>query len=121
MLRNKGFPFSVNTFLIESCVNPTLDYGGEILGFKKFQSAHNIYLRAARAFIGLPKNALALGIKCEVNWLLPQYRRQLKRLRYLHRLMKMSDDRLTKKIFLWNKKLDNSGRISTWTQELNLS
>ena len=74
MIKNKGFPFSIYTHLIETCVNPILDYGGEIFGFKKYQTAENIYLRAARAYIGLPKNAPIVGIKSEVNWLLPQAR-----------------------------------------------
>ena len=118
MIKNKGFSYSVFSTLVNACVNSITDYGSEIFGFSKHLASDNIYLRAARSFIGLPKTAPKDGIISEINWLLPQYRSQLKMIRYFHKLMNLDSNRLTKRIFLWDKHLNDSGIISTWTSEV---
>ena len=36
----------------------------------------------------------------------------------LHRMLKMQNDRLTKKVFMWDKMLNNSGTVNTWYNEV---
>ena len=59
--------------LYDSCVTSICDYGGEIFGFKTYDSSLNLHLRAIRAFIGVPKNATKPGVLSEVDWLLPTF------------------------------------------------
>ena len=40
-------------------------------------------------------------------------------IRHYHRLMKMSDTRLTKIVMLWDKKLNDSENINTWSSEVH--
>ena len=106
MIKNNGFPYSVYSKLVDACVNSIADYGGEIFGYSSYSSAEKLYLRAARAFIGLPKTAPNQGVISEINWLLPEYRTQLKMLRLYHRLMNLNTNRITKKVFTWDKKTE---------------
>ena len=60
MIKNSGFPYNVYSNLIDSCVNSITDYGGSVIGFDQHEGPLKIHSRAARAFLGVPKN----GVKC---------------------------------------------------------
>ena len=117
MIKNGGFPLNVYKILYESCVCSITDYGSEILGFNEHNSLEKIHNRAIRSFLGLGKNTPIPGMRAEMGWLEPRSRTQTKMIRMLHRLVCMSDSRLTKKIFLWDFKLTEQSRISTWGRE----
>ena len=57
MIKNSWFPYNVFTKLVDSCVNSITDCGGSVIGFGQYEGPLKIYLRAARAFLGVPKNA----------------------------------------------------------------
>ena len=118
MIKNGGFPYNVYTILYEACVTSVSDYAGEVTGYNQYDSTVKLHLRAIRAFIGVPRNACNYGVMSEVDWLLPEYRTKLKMLRQYHRMLKMSNDRLTKKVFLWDKQLNDNNVISSWTSEV---
>ena len=77
MIKNNGFPFNVFTLLYEACVISVLDYSAAIYGFKEYQSAMNIHLRAIRSFLGTPKNVCSPGVLSEVDLLLPHHRTKI--------------------------------------------
>ena len=81
MIENGGFPFKVFCTLYDACVCSILDYRGEIMGFDAHDLALQIYLRAARSFLGVPKNSPIPGILSEMNQLLPQYRGHVRMVR----------------------------------------
>ena len=68
-----------------------------------------------RAFLGVPRNATTPGVMSEVDWLLPKYRTQVKMLRQYHLLVKKPNNRLTKKIFQWDKQLNSDSTIFSWS------
>ena len=117
MIKKGGFPFSVFTTLYQACVCSIVDYGGEVFGYNSFDSALKIHLRAARAFLGLAKTTPIPGIISEFNLLLPQYRNHIKMVRQYHRILKMSNDRLTRKVFNWDKLLNDRVQ-TTWYSEV---
>ena len=117
MIKNGGFPFSVFTTLYQACVCSIVDYGGEVFGFNSVDSALKVHLRAARAFLGLAKTTPIPGILSEFNLLLPQYRNHVKMVRQYHRIIKMSNNRLTKQIFNWDKSLNDRVQ-TTWYSEV---
>ena len=78
MIKNKGFPFSVYSTLYRACVCSISQYASEIIGYEKYDSAFKLHLRAARAFLGLPKNVASFGLISELDWLLPQFQSQIK-------------------------------------------
>ena len=95
MIKNKGFPYNVYSILVDSCVNSICDYGGEVTGFSSYICKKQLFLRAARAFLGLPKSSPTAAISLEIDWLEPKFRTQLKMIRQYNRVMLMSDNRLT--------------------------
>ena len=118
MIKNGGFPFNIFCTLYQACVCSISDYSGEVFGFGSFDSAKKVHLRAARSFLGVSKTTPIPGIISECNLLLPQYRTQIRMIRQYHRVIKMNSNRLTKKIFLWDKKLNVENLLNTWHSEV---
>ena len=118
MIKNGGFPLNVYRNLFESCVCTVTDYAGEIWGFKSYESNKQVQLKASRAFLGVPKQTPISGILSELNWPEPRSRTQLQMVRHFHRMTKMDDGRLIKKVFLWDKSLNDSGLVHTWSSEV---
>ena len=56
-IKHGGLPYVTYTTLIESCINSIAHYSSEVWGFKSYDSCSKLHLRAARFFLGLPKNA----------------------------------------------------------------
>ena len=104
--------------LFDSCVCTVTDYAGEIWGFKSYESNKQVQLKASRAFLGVPKQTPISGILSELNWPEPRSRTQLQMVRHFHRMNKMDDGRLIKKVFLWDKSLNDSGLVHTWSSEV---
>ena len=118
MIKNGGFPYNVFCTLYQACVCSIADYGGEVFGFGEYSSAQKIHLRAARSFLGVNKTTPIVGIISEINLLLPQYRTQLKMVRQYHRVLKCSENIVSKKVFFWDKKLNGENRIKSWYSEV---
>ena len=77
-----------------------------------------IYLRGGRSFLGVPKNASTHGIISEMNILLPQSRSQIRMIRQYHRLLNTISTNVCRKVFLWNKKLNEDNIVNTWYNEI---
>ena len=118
MIKNNGFPLNVYKKLFESCVCTVSDYGGEIWGYKLYESNRQLQLRASRAYLGVPKQTPISGIFSEMNWPEPRSRTQLQMVRHFHRMLKTDDDRLIKKVFLWDRHLNEVGKVNTWSSEV---
>ena len=118
MIKNGGFPFKVFCLLYEACVCSILEYGGEIFGFDVHDSALQIYLRAARSFLGVTKNSPIHGIISEMNLLLPQFKGQIRMIRQYHRVLKSSGENMSKKVFLWDKSQNEQSIVNTWYNEV---
>ena len=73
MIKNKGFPFSVYSILYQACVCSISQYGSEVFGYEQYDPTFKLHLRAARAFLGLPKNVTSFGLVSELDWLLPHF------------------------------------------------
>ena len=115
-----GLPYVTYTTLIQSCVNSIAHYSSEIWGFECSDCTMKIHLRAARFFLGLPKNAPIPAILSNIDWLEPVYEMQIKMIRQYHRICKMQNTRLTKVILLWDRKFsEENGNLSTWSSEIS--
>ena len=53
-----------------------------------------------------------------MNWPEPRSRTQLQMVRHFHRMLKTDDDRLIKKVFLWDRHLNEVGKVNTWSSEV---
>ena len=118
MIKNKGFPFNVFTTLYQACICSISQYGSEVIGYQKFDSQIKLQLRAARAYLGLPKNVTSSGLLSEVDWLLPQSQSHVRMIQYYHRIMCTPSNRLMYQVYKWDRKLNDQGLIKTWTSEI---
>ena len=118
MIKNGGFPLNVYNILYESCVCSISDYGSEIFGFHEYSAIEKIHSRAARSFLGVSKTTPIPGLRAEMNWLEPRSRTQIRMIRMYHRILKMPDSCLTKRIFLWDQNCSSNQNITTWGQEV---
>ena len=118
MIKNRGFPFSVYSILYQACVCSVSEYGSEVFGFEQYDSTFKIYLRAIRAFLGLPKTVTSFGLASEVDWLMPKYQTQIRMIRQYGRILRLHRNRLTYRVFKWDHGLNTNGVINSWTNEI---
>ena len=120
MIKNGGFPYKVYAMLYNACVTSIADYSGAVTGFDNFDSSMKLHLRAIRAFLGVPKNVCSAGLLSEVDLLLPQYRTNIQMIRQYHRIQCMDNSKLAKKIYLWDRELNENNGLKTWSTEVKL-
>ena len=90
-----GNQYSVQMY--DSCVTSISDYASEVTGYIQYQNLLDLHTRAIMAYLGL--TSCNVGMHSEVDWLLPEYRTQLKIIRRYNRLVSMDDSRLM--TYLW--------------------
>ena len=97
-LKNVGY----HTFskMYDAGVKPICEYAAAVWGFHTATDIENIQNRAMRYFLGVHKFAPNAAIIAEMGWTKPIYDRYICIIRYWNRLIQMSEDRLTKKIFM---------------------
>ncbi|XP_053374736.1 uncharacterized protein LOC128547066 [Mercenaria mercenaria] len=113
-MKNCGF----KTFqkLYNSCVVPILDYSASVWGFKHFQAADSVQNRAIRYYLGVHRFTPKLALLGETGWIPSTYRRWICIIRYWNRLVKLNDNRITKRVF--NKDYQNSNIVNNWCNEV---
>ena len=118
MIKNKGFPFSVYSILYQACVCSISQYGSEVFGYEQYDSSFKLHLRAARAFLGLPKNVASFGLVSELNWLMPHLQSRLKMIQHFGRIMRTPRHRLMYRVFMWDRQLNANQQVNTWCSEI---
>ena len=79
-----------------------MDYCASVWGFKSYPKCNTVHNRAIRVYLGVHNKSSNLAIKGDVGWIDPDVRRKLEMIRMWDRLVKMDDNRLTKRVFLWD-------------------
>ena len=118
MIKNGGLPFNVYSLLYNSCVVSIADYSAALTGFEENEALLQLHMRALRAFLGVPKNACNYGILSEFQMLMPMYRTKLAMIRFFHRVLKMNENSLPKKLYLWDRHLYANRNLSCWSHEV---
>lgn len=95
----KDIGYKSYTKLIDTCVNSVTDYCGEFLGHDTPKCIVDVQLRAARFYLGLPRNTSLCCLSSEMGWLPAVDRRYVCVLRYYNRLMRMDLSRMPRRVF----------------------
>ena len=95
----KDIGFTSFTKMFNSCVVPVLDYGSGIWAKAKVNHSDFIQNKAYRYFLGVHNFTPIPAMQAEMGWLPCKQRKQLNILRFWNRVIKMSNDRITKQIF----------------------
>ena len=102
------------TKLFENCVIPVLHYGAGVWGLQAHKHLQNVQNRAMRFYLGTHKLAPTLGLSGDLGWYSLELFRIQDAVRLWNRILKMSNDRITKKIFMW----DWNQRSRNWSSEI---
>ena len=89
-----------------------------MFGFEQYDSTFKVHLRAARAFLGLPKNVASFGLVSELNWLMPHLQSRLKMIQHFGRIMRTPRHRLMYRVFMRDRKLNETQQVNTWCSEI---
>ena len=81
---------------------------------KKFDVCNNTQNRAMRYYLGVHRFAPIYGMQGDFGWLTPRFRRFKCILRFWNRLIDMTDDRLTKHVFLY----DYVQTMNNWSTDI---
>lgn len=106
--QNNGLAYATYTKLYDTCVTSIMDYCSGVWGFKPYSRAETIHMTAIKFFLGVNKMTSNVATQGDMGWISPVVRRHLNIIRLWYRLIKMDDDRLTKKVFNWEYSLNKN-------------
>ncbi len=110
--------YETYTKLFDSLVAPVIDYGSSIWGYKSYDSLDKVQNRATRFFVGVHRYAPILGHVGDMGWGSNRSRWKLNILRLWNRLVGMDDNRLLKKIFLWDREQHSNTNKSNFCSQV---
>jgi exonuclease III len=103
-IKSNNLVFKTYSKLYESCIIPIMDYAAGVWGFPNYDRPNTVQNRAIRSFLGVHRYASNVAIQGDVGWKWPVVRRKIEMLKLFKRIMLMDDDRLTKKMLIWDWK-----------------
>ncbi len=116
--------YDTYTKLYHSLVAPITDYGSAVWGFKTYDSIEKVQNRATRFFAGVHKYAPILGHVGDMGWTSNRGRWKINILRLWNRLTMIDNNRLLKKIFMWDREqhtLHNKANFSAHAKQILIS
>ena len=110
----KNVSYNCFTKLYNACVATVLDNASEIWGFTKSSACEKIQYRAIRYFLGVHRFCPIPAMTGDMGWPECRQRRMINMIRFWNRLVKLNDDRLTKRVFLWDYEINHNN----WSSEI---
>ncbi len=98
----KNVGYKTFTRLFDVSVSPILEYSSGVWGFKDYIKCERVQQRAIRYFLGVHPKTPLLALAGDFGWINTQIKRQCNMMKYWNRLIEMDNERLTKKIFLYD-------------------
>ena len=107
--------FDTYSRLFQACVTPILDYASGAWGLGgQHPKIDAVQERAARFYMGLPKNAPSLGYTGDTGWTPSAVRRDLNSLRLYNEIIQMDGSRLTRRVMEY----DASAGDGEWSRNI---
>ena len=110
--RTKHLSVKAAVGLWKALVRPILEYAAEIWGEKDWKEAEILQRTMAKRILGMKERTTNEAVLGELGWWPLKARRDMIRLRYWHKLLKMDKNRLPRMIYDWGK--DNSDNNNSW-------
>ena len=107
----------VNTWT--TLVRPSLEYGAQVWGDRKWESAEIIQREMGRKILRCNSRTANAAVRGELGWWTMCARRDLLKLRYWIHILLAEDDRLIKKIYKHSKIVYQSMRKNNWTKTIH--
>ena len=112
--RNIGF--STFTKMYDTSVVPVMNYASEVWGYKEYNVCEKVQQRAIRYFLGVHSKSPLLSLEGDMGWENLQSRRHINMVKYWNRMVNMSNTRLTKCVFLYDKSVCKNN----WSHDIKL-
>lgn len=106
--------FATYKKIYSSKIIPIMDYSASVWGFKCYSKIDTVHNRIIKYFLGTPKSTSTPVIYGDTGLMPPIIRRKIAMLRFWKRLIFMNNNRLTKRIFLY----DFAKRKSNWSKDM---
>ena len=94
----------------EAKVVPILDYACCVWGYKTYKDIEKVHFRAMRAFLGVGKFSALPSIEGDMGWAPVYIRQHASMLSLWFHLCSLPNERIVKKIFLWDYDLSVKGK-----------
>ena len=112
----KGLGYKAYLQLYHSGVTPILDYCSCIWGYQNFGKIDTVQNRSIRFYLNVHTFAPNIARNGDMGWVSSGNRREIEILRYWNRLIRMNENRLTKKVFKWDR--NKRRRSGNWSNDV---
>ena len=109
--------YDVYENMYESLICPVMDYACGIWGAKSYSFVNTTRHRAMRTYLDVGKVTPLSAIYGDMPWITSYTRHRSAAVRYRHRLTRMPESRLTRRVFNWDYELACRGRPS-WNKDI---
>lgn len=99
----KDLGYGTFSQLYAACVSPVLNYAAGVWGAMQSPASDAVENRAIRCFLGVHKFVPVLAAQGDMGWVPGSVQRKCEMVRLWNRLINLSENRVTKKVFLWSK------------------
>ena len=87
--------------LYDSYVKSIMNYGAAVWGYAEQNDPQVLHNRIQRYYLGVNKYTPTAATRIKFDWLDPKYQSWIDMIRYWNRLLKMKDDRIPVKIYIY--------------------
>jgi len=95
--------YATFTRLFDSMVGPILFYAAGVWGFEDAPECNRLQNRAMRCFLGVHRFTTRVAIEGDMGWEPCIVKQRVEIIRLWNRFTRLSEDRLTRKVFEWDK------------------
>ncbi len=99
----RNIAYTTFSKLFQTSVSPILEYASDVWGYKDYIKCEWVQQRAAHYYLGVHSKTPILALNGDMGWSSTNLLRHIKMTKYWNRLINMNDDRLIKRLFLYDK------------------
>jgi hypothetical protein len=89
----------------KALVRPKVEYGAEIWGGGDWEEGEKLQRNMGKRILGLKESPTNEAVRGELGWWSLKARRDMMRLRFWRKILKMGQERLPKKVYEWELRL----------------
>ena len=115
---SEGLSLKAAEVIWRSMIVPVLNYGSELWGAAKCNEVEKVQLEVGKRLLGVSKKMASVVVRGELGWWSMRAQRDMKRLMYWARLIRMDDSRLVKSVYRIRREKAGK-RISDWCTEVH--
>ena len=113
-----GLRYETFSRLFESCVLPTMCYGGGVWGMYECKCVSDVWFRACRYYLGVGRLHPKAAIEGDMGWIPIRCKLVLEALTLWFHLTCAPNSRLCKRVYMWGRRMFEECRIPNWCSKI---